>query len=240
LNLELAETWEMLREYTDNADIIVIDPLTKFTVGHNSVVSWSLLSAQLRRLTEQGKTIIIFHHEGKDGKQRGTTELDDEIDTKIHLQSLPRIKNGVLVTFEKHRDDETLGKALKPFELRWDKGPNGLLKWETVDAEPSETKRWVPLSEAKNDPIRSVEEAYILSNFEGREADIIRCLARAILDGKPGLQRPEIDHQLKVSSSTTRSVINNLISQGSVIAEGDGKATRYALSHETRKSVIQE
>ncbi|MDR3414300.1 MAG: AAA family ATPase [Formivibrio sp.] len=240
MNLELAETWEILREYTDNADIIVVDPLTKFTVGHNSAVSWSLVSTQLRKLTEKGKTIIILHHEGKDGKQRGTTELDDEIDTKIHLQSLPRIENGVLVTFEKHRDDETLGKALKPFELRWDKGPNGLLRWEAIDAEASETKTWVPLPEMSNDTIRSVNESFIQATFGGREADIIRCLTMAVLKGKPGLLRQEIDDQIGASGSTTRSVITDLVTKGSVVVEGKGKATRYALSDELKKSIIHE
>ena len=240
LNLERAESWEALDALIDKVDVVVIDHLTAFTIGNNSSDSWSQLHAHLRRYAQQGKTILLVHHAGKDGHQRGTSKLDDDIDMKIHIAKLGASENGVRVTFEKHRDDETLGKAMQPFVYYWDQDPAGRLRWQAIDTEPSETKAWVKLSEANDARVHSVNEASILDNFEGKKADIIRCLAMARLKGKPGLRRPEIDCQIAVSPTTTRSLINDLVVKGVVIVEGEGKATRYALSDEIRKSVISE
>ena len=240
LNLECDEGWKKIEALTDKADVIIIDHLTAFTSGRNSPESWYQFYSHLRRLTQRGKTILLLHHAGKNGQQRGTSILDDDIDMKIRLERSAKFENEVLVTFEKHRDDQTLGKALQPFRYRWGQGPNGQLYWWIVDAEPSATKDWAPLPETNNDHVRSVDEAYIVANFEGREPEIIRCLATALLKGKPGLGRQEIDRQLGVSGSTTRSVLEELVAKGSVVIEGKGRATRYALSDGVMQSVIHD
>ena len=241
LNLECPEDWQTFKALAENYDVIVIDHLSAFTSGHNSADSWSRLHLLLRQLTEQGKTILLLHHAGKNGQQRGTSLLDADIDTKIHLTNLADAPNGFLVTFEKHRDDETLGQALQPFEIRWDRGgPGGLLRWATKDVDPSKTKIWAPLPERQNAHIRAVDEAFILATFEGQEAEIIRCLANANLKGKSGLKREEFDRHLGVSEETTRSVIKGLVTKCSVLVEGKGKATRYALSDAAIQSIINE
>ena len=150
------------------------------------------------------------------------------------------IDNGILVTFQKHRDDQTFGKALNPFEIRWDKSPQGLLRWAAIDAETSETGTWAPLPETQNAHACCVDESFIEATFKGREADIVRCLAKAALKGKQWLKRLEIDHQLGVSGSTTRSTFDNLAANQHIVVEGKGKATRYSLSPKMAKSIVHE
>ena len=56
LNLEHQESWDRIKEFTDNADVIAIDHLSAFTSSHHNVDAWSRLHAHLRQLTLQGKT----------------------------------------------------------------------------------------------------------------------------------------------------------------------------------------
>jgi hypothetical protein len=240
LNLERAEGWKAFETFTDKADVIVIDHLTAFTVGHNSPESWSRLHSQLLRYTQQGKTILLLHHAGKSGQQRGTSILDADIDQKIHLTRLAKVANGVLITFEKHRDDETFGKALQSFELRWDRGVDGRPDWWAVDVAPSETKTWALRPHTNNEYVSPVDEAYIRDNFYGREAKIILYLAMAILKGKPRVQRNELDRLLDVSGNTTLSVIDDLATKGSILVEGKGRGTRYTLSDKMTRLIIHE
>jgi putative DNA primase/helicase len=240
LNLERAEDWQTFAAATDKADVIIIDHLTAFTVGRNNQERWSRIHSQLLRYTQQGKTILLLHHANKSGQQIGTIILDADIDQKIHLTKLAKTENGVLVAFEKHRDDETFGKALQPFKLHWDQDADGRLHWWAVDVKPSETKAWAPRPDTTNDHGRSVDEAFILANFKGRKAQIILCLANAILKRKLSLQQQEIADDLHVSKSTTGPVINALIADGIIIAVGNSRARRYALSDVLTQSIIHE
>ncbi len=240
LNLEYEDAWKEILDLTDKADVIVIDHLTAFTSGHNTHDSWSRFHALLRRLTEQGKTILLLHHAGKNGLQRGSATLDIDVDTKIHIKRAPKEPEASYIEFEKHRDDETLGKALQAFLLYYKRNPNGLLDWWTRDAEASEAQTSASQPSEHISAARGINEEFILAKFAGKKADIVRFLAMALLKGKRGLRRSEIGAQLGVSASTTHSRIRDLISEGAVVVTGRGKATIYALPEEIIKSVIHD
>ena len=67
------------------------------------------------RQSSQGKSVLIVHHTGKSGKQRGTSKREDVLDTVIQLKPISEESEHLGASFEIHFEktrgffgDETL------------------------------------------------------------------------------------------------------------------------------------
>ncbi len=79
---------ESIRQYTDWADLVVVDNIS--TLGgsgkENEAESWIPLQQWALALRKQGKSVLFIHHAGKSGTQRGTSKREDVLDTVIALK----------------------------------------------------------------------------------------------------------------------------------------------------------
>lgn len=101
-------------------DIVIFDNLSSLTSGmdENSNSDLDALLPWLVKLRHRGLAVILVHHAGKNGQQRGASRREDLLETSIKLEELPaEARNGspgagFTITFDKVR-----GKMPDPDKL---------------------------------------------------------------------------------------------------------------------------
>ncbi len=87
----------------------VVDNIASLTPGmdENSKQEWDSVNRWLLDLRFAGISTVLLHHEGKEGRQRGTSAREDNIDVSIALQKpanyTPEDGARFIVRFSKHR-----------------------------------------------------------------------------------------------------------------------------------------
>ena len=100
----------------------MLDNLSSLTavIRDNDAESWNPIQEWLLRLRRRGVSVLIVHHAGKGGEQRGTSRREDVLDTSISLRRpsdyVPTEGARFEVHFEKARGIH--GERAKPFEVR--------------------------------------------------------------------------------------------------------------------------
>ena len=102
--------------------LVVIDNIsTLATIGHdNDAESWTPVQGWLLRLRREGISVLIVHHAGKGGQQRGTSRREDVLDTSIALRRPSDYNPTEGARFEVHVEKArgAFGDDVKPFEAR--------------------------------------------------------------------------------------------------------------------------
>ncbi|MGE5537478.1 MAG: AAA family ATPase [Gemmatimonas sp.] len=108
----------------EGIQFVVIDNIgTLCTVAKdNDVASWLPMQSWLLDLRRRGVSVLLVHHAGKGGAQRGTSSREDILDTSIRLVRPADYQASegcrLEVRFEKTRG--LFGKDVAPFEARLD------------------------------------------------------------------------------------------------------------------------
>ncbi|MFL6820692.1 MAG: AAA family ATPase, partial [Bradyrhizobium sp.] len=74
-----------------DADFILLDNISTLCPGsaENDADAWAVMQAWILLLRRQGKSVLLVHHDGKGGQQRGTSKKEDVLDTVISLRRPP-------------------------------------------------------------------------------------------------------------------------------------------------------
>jgi len=74
-----------------DADFILLDNISTLCPGaqENDADAWAVMQAWILLLRRQGKSVLLVHHDGKGGQQRGTSKKEDVLDTVISLKRPP-------------------------------------------------------------------------------------------------------------------------------------------------------
>ena len=143
LNLGDAEWQEAVNGFlADHEDIkvVVIDNLSCLlpTVPEDKRDDWAeRVLPFLVGLRRRGVTVIMVHHAGKGGDQRGTSSREDSLDTIIKLEAFSDsdATTGAqfLVKFTKNRG--VYGEEVADIEAQLGTGPDGspLWSWKSID-----------------------------------------------------------------------------------------------------------
>ena len=103
-------------------------------IGENSKKDWDDINQWLLDLRSIGVAVILVHHTGKNGEQRGTSAREDNIDISIGLRKInqdPSFRGATFaVTFTKSRG--ICGSEADPFIMRIPKDYRGRLPWATL------------------------------------------------------------------------------------------------------------
>jgi len=139
---------------SDEIKLVVLDNLsTLFRSGKEyDSDSWLPVQEWLLRLRSRGKSVLLIHHAGKSGQQRGTSRREDVLDTVITLKRPVEYKqqDGACfeVFFEKNRG--LYGDEVKPFEARLNSHLNEdgvkTICWECIPLEDSTYEKVCRLS----------------------------------------------------------------------------------------------
>ncbi len=137
----------MLEPFLKGVDMLVLDNIATLcrTGKENESQSWQTMQAWLLELRRRGITVLLIHHAGKSGDQRGTSAREDIMDTVISLRRPREYSMAEGARFEVHltKARGILGDDAKPFEANLVAEGN-VLQWhikELEDVELDELKR---------------------------------------------------------------------------------------------------
>lgn len=129
----------------DGVDLIVIDNLsTLCRSGKESEgEGWLPVQSWVLRQRAAGRSVLLVHHSGKNGEQRGTSRREDVLDTVIALRRpadyTPDKGANFEVHFEKARG--IFGDETKPFEAQLNINPSGLQEWTIKNLDKSTAEK---------------------------------------------------------------------------------------------------
>jgi putative DNA primase/helicase len=126
----------------DGIDFLIIDNLSTlcWSGGDNDGGSWTAMQDWLLRLRRRSIAVLLVHHSGKGGQQRGTSRREDVLDTVIGLRRPENYQPSEGARFEVHVEKSRafVGDAGKPFEASLVSTPDGHgLMWSTRDLSPT-------------------------------------------------------------------------------------------------------
>ncbi len=155
-----------------NPELIIFDNMSSLTFGmdENSNTEVEPLIRYLISLRHKGYAVLIVHHAGKDGKQRGASRREDILDTSIQLKPVkgdePALGAKFEIEFSKVR-----GERPNPDKLIVEliSGQHGGLEWATDKSESVSSQKKLlmvirdhkPKTQKEIAGIMGVKESYI-------------------------------------------------------------------------------
>ena len=116
----------------------MLDNLSSLTavINDNDAESWGPIQEWLLRLRRRGISVLIIHHSGKGGQQRGTSRREDVLDTSISLRRPADYSPTEGAKFEVHLEKArgVHGDEAKPFEAKLETR-NGVAVWTIRELE---------------------------------------------------------------------------------------------------------
>ena len=135
---------EEIDKMLDGISLVVFDNLSSLTkVDELDATSWVSIQDWLFELRKRGIAVLIVHHSGKNGGQRGISKREDILDLVIHLEHSKAGKKttseddenssfggNCKVVFEKNRN--LGGKQIASFDIALVDKDNGGIEWVDV------------------------------------------------------------------------------------------------------------
>jgi len=113
---ELLKRLETLRP-----DVVVFDTLTAcFRFDTNDSEGWDRVNSFYITLRRKGYCVLVVHHAGKNGSQRGRTDGDDNLDLAIKLSPPRGWQPGDGLQFKLEYEKVRAGGSLPEFVARYD------------------------------------------------------------------------------------------------------------------------
>jgi putative DNA primase/helicase len=149
-DLACEEGQAALQPHVDKADLIILDNLSTLCRGgkENEAESWLPVQEWMLRLRRAGKSVLLVHHAGKGGAQRGTSKREDVLDTIVGLRRPQDYRPSEGARFEVHLEKArgVHGEQADPFEAMLEIR-NAAALWTLRTLEDAEHARVVALTE---------------------------------------------------------------------------------------------
>ena len=136
-DLSTAEGQARIEPHLAGVKLVVVDHISAFcrTGVENEAESWLPMQAWILGLRRRGISVLLIHHAGKGGMQRGTSRREDVLDTVIQLKRPkdyePEDGARFEVHFTKHRG--FTGEDAAPIEAKLTVDGLGRARWEVID-----------------------------------------------------------------------------------------------------------
>jgi putative DNA primase/helicase len=140
INLSTDEGQRSLEPLWDDVDLLILDNLSTLatTTSESASDAWVPMQNWLLKLRRRGIAVLLVHHAGTNGRQRGTSRREDALDTVIALRRpddySPEQGARFEIHFEKLRNRIEVGAAV-PFEARIENVGDGI-RWSASDLKP--------------------------------------------------------------------------------------------------------
>jgi putative DNA primase/helicase len=137
INLSTEEGQQAIEPLLSGIDLLILDNLSTLLPSRRESASdaWVPIQTWLLRLRREGISVLLVHHAGTNGRQRGTSRREDALDTVIALRRpedySPEQGARFEIHFEQLRNRVDAAGAM-PFEARL----------ETLDADGQTSIRW--------------------------------------------------------------------------------------------------
>jgi len=142
INLASIEGQRALEQNLDNVDLLVLDNLSTLSSGSEGASdAWLPMQNWLLRLRRKGIAVLLIHHAGVNGRQRGTSRREDALDTVIALRRPNDYSPAQGARFEVHIEKARtlVGEGAQPFEAAIESfvaaGGKPGVRWKATDIE---------------------------------------------------------------------------------------------------------
>jgi AAA domain/Homeodomain-like domain len=143
-NLASPDVQAEIDRWLDGIDVLALDNLSSLTavIRDNDAESWGPIQEWLLKLRRRRISVLIVHHAGKGGQQRGTSRREDVLDTSISLRRPADYSPTEGARFEVHLEKArgVYGDAAKPFEAKLEVR-DGAAVWTTREVEDANRAR---------------------------------------------------------------------------------------------------
>ncbi len=136
-DLSTKEGQARLEPHLGGIKLVVIDHLSAFCRSgvENEAEGWLPMQSWILDLRRRGISVLLIHHAGKSGLQRGTSRREDVLDTVIQLRRPkdyePEDGARFEVHFTKHRG--FAGDDAAPIEAKLTTDGLGRARWEVIN-----------------------------------------------------------------------------------------------------------
>jgi len=143
INLGSPEGQRELERHLDGVDLVILDNLSTLTNGSEGASdAWLPMQNFLLRLRRKGVAVLLVHHAGVNGRQRGTSRREDALDLVIGLRRPADYSPEQGARFEVHVEKARtlVGDGALPFEAAIEPFETGTGKpgihWVARDLKP--------------------------------------------------------------------------------------------------------
>lgn len=181
-DLATLEGQEIINHYIDDdIELIIVDNISCLasSIKENDANDWAPLQTWILGRRIKGKSVLLIHHSGKGGTQRGTSKKEDVLDTVIFLERPKDYESSqgarFNVRYEKNRG--FFGDDAKPFEAQLCLNEKSDSFWKAQTLEESNYEKAIALA---NDGIKQSD---IATELELNKGTISRYISRARQEG---------------------------------------------------------
>ena len=143
-DLATGEGQEAIEQHLEGVELLILDNLSSLCRRgkENEAESWLPVQEWLLSLRKRGISVLLVHHAGKTGAQRGTSKREDLLDTVITLKRPSDYESNQGARFEVHYEKARgfYGDAATPFEAHL-QGDDNNQYWAVKDIEDSLLER---------------------------------------------------------------------------------------------------
>lgn len=139
--------------HLDGVSLLILDSITTLCPGlgpENDAESWEEMQSWLLKLRAKGVAVLLVHHEGKGGRQRGTSKREDVLSTVVQLRRPHdyRPEQGCRVEVHYTKARGLTGDDASSFEAMLRPGRENAPVWT-----------WRPLEDAQRERLLEMETA---------------------------------------------------------------------------------
>lgn len=135
---------------SSDAELIVVDNLSCWVRSgvENEAESWCVMAEWLLRHRSSGRAILLVHHAGKGGAQRGTSKKEDILDVSLDLRRPPTYEpeHGAAFAVEFKKSRHLTGDDAESFEAALTVNKDGAAQWSMTALKESTYARVVELA----------------------------------------------------------------------------------------------
>ena len=143
-DLSTTDGQRSLEPFLDGVNLLVLDNIATLcrTGKENESQSWQSMQSWLLDLRRRGMAVLLVHHAGKSGDQRGTSAREDIMDTVISLRRPKIYSMAEGARFQVHltKARGITGKDASPFEVHLQAKDN-LLHWDILEIAEAEMEQ---------------------------------------------------------------------------------------------------
>lgn len=131
---------EIVGRHLDGVSLLILDNISTLFAGsgpENDAESWERAQAWLLNLRRRGVAVLLVHHDGKGGAQRGTSRREDVLSQVVQLRRPPDYTPSQGAVFQIHftKSRGLVGPDADPFEatMRTDQDGRPVWTWKAVE-----------------------------------------------------------------------------------------------------------